>query len=280
YSHIIHLRTKYFDNTPIGMLITRAVSDIEALSDVFSQGFIVIAGDIVTLIVFITFMLLEDWELALVVLTTVPLLLIATYFFKRGVKTTFNEVRNAVAALNTFVQEHIQGMKIVQVFNREEQEFEKFKEINNKHKEANIRSIWYYSVFFPIVEILSSLAIGLLIWYAGIRIGSINITPGKITFFIMLTNMLFRPIRMLADRLNTLQMGLVSAERVFKVLDTHERIPNEGKLEPASLNGKIEFKNVWFAYNEEDYILKNISFSVNAGETIALVGATGSGKHL
>ncbi len=278
YSHILKLRTSYFDHSPIGMLVTRAVSDIEALSDVFSQGFIVIAGDVVTLIVFIVAMLLVNWQFALVVLATVPLLLIATNFFKRGVKATFNDVRNAVSSLNTFVQEHIQGMKIVQVFNREEKEFEKFKEINNKHRDANIRSIWYYSIFFPIVEVLSSLAIGLLIWYAGARIGEITISPGEITFFIMLTNMLFRPIRMLADRLNTLQMGLVSADRVFKVLDTNEQINDLGTLEPASLNGKIEFKDVWFAYNEEDYVLKNISFSVNAGETVALVGATGSGK--
>lgn len=278
YNHVLSLRTKYFDNTPIGMLVTRAVSDVEALSDVFSQGFIVIAGDIITLIVFVVTMLLVNWQFALIVLSTVPLLLIATNFFKRGVKKTFNEVRNAVAALNTFVQEHIQGMKIVQVFNREEVEFEKFKAINTKHRDANIRSIWYYSIFFPVVEILSSLAIGLLIWYAGVRLGSLTISPGEITFFIMLTNMLFRPIRMLADRLNTLQMGMVSAERVFKVLDTEEHIQNNGSSTTERINGSIEFKNVWFAYNEEDYVLKNVSFSVKAGESIALVGATGSGK--
>ncbi|MCD6069455.1 MAG: transporter ATP-binding protein [Bacteroidetes bacterium] len=278
YTHIVRLRTKYFDTTPIGMLVTRSISDVEALADVFSQGFIVIAGDIVMLLVFVGAMLWKNWEFALVVLSTIPLLLIATHFFKRGVKTTFNEVRNAVAALNTFVQEHIQGMKVVQVFNREDKEFEKFKEINAKHRDANIRSIWYYSVFFPVVEILSSLAIGLLIWYAGIRMDSLKISSGEFTFFIMLTNMMFRPIRMLADRLNTLQMGMVSAERVFKVLDTQEHIINNGTHSPEHVQGMIEFRNVWFAYNEEDYVLKNISFSVKAGETVALVGATGSGK--
>jgi ATP-binding cassette subfamily B protein len=205
-------------------------------------------------------------------------LLIATKFFQRGVKLTFGEVRNAVASLNTFVQEHIQGMKIVQVFNREEKEFEKFQEINNKHRDANIRSIWYYSIFFPIVEILSSLAIALLIWYAGARAMDLQISPGELTFFIMLTNMLFRPIRMMADRLNTLQMGIVAADRVFKVLDTQETIENKGTYIPSQIKGDIEFKNLSFAYIEEEYVLKSITLSIKAGQTVALVGATGSGK--
>ena len=205
-------------------------------------------------------------------------MLIATKFFQRGVKLTFGEVRNAVASLNTFVQEHIQGMKIVQVFNREEKEFEKFQEINNKHRDANIRSIWYYSIFFPIVEILSSLAIALLIWYAGARAMDLQISPGELTFFIMLTNMLFRPIRMMADRLNTLQMGIVAADRVFKVLDTQETIENKGTYIPSQIKGDIEFKNLSFAYIEEEYVLKSITLSIKAGQTVALVGATGSGK--
>ena len=278
YNHILSFKTKYFDTTPIGTLVTRAVSDIESLADVFSQGFIVIMGDILTLVVFITAMFIVNWQLALIVLTTIPLLLIATNMFKKGVKSSFTEVRNAVAALNTFVQEHIQGMKIVQVFNREEAEYKKFEAINETHKKANIRSIWFYSVFFPVVEILSSIAIGLLIWYAGVRLGKINISPGEITFFIMLTNMLFRPIRMLADRLNTLQMGMVASERVFKVLDTNEHIVNNGTVSADVIKGNIQFKNVSFAYNDEDYVLKNISFSVKQGETIAFVGATGAGK--
>lgn len=278
YNHILNFRSKYFDTTPIGMLVTRSISDVEALADVFSQGFIVIAGDVLMLVVFVVTMLYINWQFALIVLTTVPLLLVATKFFQRGVKLTFGEVRNAVAALNTFVQEHIQGMKIVQVFNREEKEFEKFQEINNKHRDANIRSIWYYSIFFPVVEILSSLAIALLIWYAGARAMDLQISPGELTFFIMLTNMLFRPIRMMADRLNTLQMGVVAADRVFKVLDTQETIENNGTYIPQQIKGDIEFKNLSFAYIEEEYVLKNISFSIKAGQTIALVGATGSGK--
>ena len=278
YTHILHFKTKYFDITPIGTLVTRSVSDIESLADLFSQGFIVILGDILSLVVFIVAMLIYNWQLALIVLTTVPLLLVATNMFKNGVKSSFNEVRNAVAALNTFVQEHIQGMKIVQVFNSEEAEYKKFEKINEQHKKANIRSIWYYSVFFPVVEILSALAIGMLIWYSGVNMSNINISPGEIAFFLMLTNMLFRPIRMMADRLNTLQMGMVSAERVFKVLDTEETINEKGTLQPSQIIGKVNFKNVSFAYNHEDYVLKNISFNVNAGETIALVGATGAGK--
>ncbi|MBK6834549.1 MAG: ABC transporter ATP-binding protein [Bacteroidetes bacterium] len=278
YNHILNFRSKYFDTTPIGMLVTRAISDVEALADVFSQGFIVIAGDVLMLVVFVVTMLCINWQFALIVLTTVPLLLIATKFFQRGVKLTFGEVRNAVASLNTFVQEHIQGMKIVQVFNREEKEFEKFQDINNKHRDANIRSIWYYSIFFPIVEILSSLAIALLIWYAGARAMDLQISPGELTFFIMLTNMLFRPIRMMADRLNTLQMGVVAADRVFKVLDTQETIENSGTYIPTQIKGDIEFKNLSFAYIEDEYVLKNISFSIKAGQTVALVGATGSGK--
>jgi ATP-binding cassette subfamily B protein len=278
YNHILNFRSKYFDTTPIGMLVTRSISDVEALADVFSQGFIVIAGDVLMLVVFVVTMLYINWQFALIVLTTVPLLLIATKFFQRGVKLTFGEVRNAVASLNTFVQEHIQGMKIVQVFNREEKEFEKFQEINNKHRDANIRSIWYYSIFFPIVEILSSLAIALLIWYAGARAMDLQISPGELTFFIMLTNMLFRPIRMMADRLNTLQMGVVAADRVFKVLDTQETIENKGTYIPSQIKGDIEFKNLSFAYIEEEYVLKSITLSIKAGQTVALVGATGSGK--
>lgn len=278
FNHILNFKTAYFDNTPVGMLVTRSVSDIEALADVFSQGFIVILGDMVTLLVFVTAMFWVNWQLALIVLSTVPLLIIATNFFKKGVKSSFTQVRNAVSQLNAFVQEHIQGMKIVQLFNREETEMKKFMEINEEHKNANIKSVWFYSIFFPIVEILSSVAIGLVIWYAGVKMGSMNISAGEITFFIMLTNMLFRPIRMMADRLNTLQMGIVSAERVFKILDTNEQINNSGKTKTEKVKGNIEFKNVWFAYKEDNYILKNISFSIKAGETIALVGATGAGK--
>lgn len=278
YNHILHLKNTYFDNTPVGTLVTRAISDIESLSDVFSQGFIVIAGDIVMLLIFVTVMFATNWILALLALSTIPLLFFATALFKRGVKKSFTQVRNAVAALNTFTQEHITGMRLVQLFNREEKELEKFKEINRQHRVANIKSIFYYSVFFPVVEILSSFSIALIIWFVGVKGQLYTINLGDITFFVMMINMLFRPIRMLADRLNTLQMGIVSAERVFKVLDTDEKIADTGTLEFKNVNNAIEFKNVWFAYKNEHFVLKDVSFKISAGQTVALVGSTGAGK--
>ena len=278
YSHILQLKNKYFDTTPVGTLVTRAVSDIESLSEVFTQGFIVIAGDLVMLIIFISAMFYKNWMLAIIALSTLPLLLIATALFKRGVKKSFTQVRNAVAALNTFTQEHITGMRILQLFNREDVELNKFKEINKTHRVANIKSIFYYSVFFPIVEILSSFSIALIIWFVGVKSNSYNINLGDITFFIMMINMFFRPIRMLADRLNTLQMGFVSAERVFKVLDTNEMISNHGKLIFESVKQSIEFKKVSFSYIKDHFVLKDISFKINANETVALVGSTGAGK--
>lgn len=278
YKHILHLKNTYFDNTPVGTLVTRAISDIESLNDVFTQGFIVIAGDIVMLMIFIIVMFVKNWILALLALSTIPLLFVATALFKRGVKKTFTMVRNAVAALNTFTQEHITGMRLVQLFNREEQEMEKFKEINRQHRTANIKSIFYYSVFFPVVEILSSFSIALIIWFVGVKGKNYSINLGDITFFVMMINMLFRPIRILADRLNTLQMGIVSAERVFKVLDTDEKILNEGKIKFENVKDGIEFKNVWFAYKNDHFVLKDVSFKIGAGQTIALVGATGAGK--
>lgn len=278
YAHILRLKNTYFDNTPVGTLVTRAISDIESLSDVFAQGFIVIAGDIVMLIIFITAMFAKNWLLALLSLSTIPLLFVATALFKRGVKKSFTQVRNAVAALNTFTQEHITGMRLVQLFNREETELEKFREINRAHRAANIRSIFYYSVFFPVVEILSSFSIALIIWFVGVKGRSYEISLGDITFFIMMVNMLFRPIRMLADRLNTLQMGIVSAERVFRVLDTDETIANTGTQVFERVKEEIVFDKVWFAYREQQYVLREVSFKIRAGQTVALVGATGAGK--
>jgi len=230
------------------------------------------------LLIFVSVMFAKNWGLTLLALSTIPLLFVATALFKRGVKKTFTLVRNAVAALNTFTQEHITGMRLVQLFNREEQEFEKFKEINHQHRVANIKAIFFYSVFFPIVEILSSVSVALIIWFVGINGNAYNVGLGDITFFIMMVNMLFRPIRMLADRLNTLQMGVVSAERVFKVLDTNEQINNAGIVKFNGVKQNISFKNVWFAYSNEHYVLKDISFTINAGQTVALVGATGAGK--
>ena len=278
YRHIIHLKNTYFDNTPVGTLVTRAVSDIESLSDVFAQGFIVIAGDMIMLLIFIAAMFLNNWLLALLALSTIPLLFIATALFKRGVKKTFTLVRNAVSALNTFTQEHITGMRLVQLFNREDQEFQKFKLINAEHRSANIRSILYYSIFFPVVEILSSISVALIIWFVGVKGNKYSVNLGDITFFVMMINMLFRPIRMLADRLNTLQMGIVSAERVFKVLDTDEKISDAGTRHFTQVEKEIEFKKVWFAYKDEHFVLRDVSFTVKAGATVALVGATGAGK--
>ncbi|WP_317899628.1 ABC transporter ATP-binding protein [Aurantibacillus circumpalustris] len=278
YSHILRLKNTYFDNTPVGTLVTRAVSDIESMNDVFSQGFIVIAGDIVMLTIFISAMFIKNWILAFLALSTIPLLFIATALFKRGVKKSFTQVRNAVSALNTFTQEHITGMRLVQLFNREEKELLKFKVINQQHRTANIKSIFYYSIFFPAVEILSSFSIALIIWFVGVKGGMYAVNLGDITFFVMMVNMLFRPIRMLADRLNTLQMGIVSAERVFKVLDTDEKIDNSGSIGFKNVQNCIEFKNIWFAYKNDHFVLKDVSFKIDAGQTIALVGSTGAGK--
>ncbi len=278
HKKIIHFKSRYFDQTPIGMLVTRVVSDIEAINDVFSQGFIVIAGDMLTIIVYLGAMLYVDWRITLVVLTTVPIMFLATWWFKNAVKASFTDVRNQVSRLNTFVQEHITGMKIVQVFNREEVEMERFREINKKHRDANVRSVLYYSIFFPVVEILVSISLGLLVWYAGVRIFGHFANPGDVTFFVLLINNFFRPIRMLADRINTLQMGMVSSERVFKVIDTDAVIADNGTFDVKDLHGNISFHDVWFAYNEEDFVLKGISFEVKAGEMIAIVGSTGSGK--
>jgi ATP-binding cassette, subfamily B, multidrug efflux pump len=269
YRHIMRLRNAWFDQTPVGTIVTRSISDIESLNDMFSQGFIVIAGDLVMLAVFIAAMFAKQWVLALLALSTIPLLFVATALFKRGVKATFTLVRNAVSDLNTFTQEHITGMKVVQLFNKEKEEYEKFKAINEKHRRANIKSIFYYSVFFPVVDILSSVSIALVIWCAGMRSGALTVGLGDITFFIMMVNMMFRPIRMLADRLNTLQMGIVSAERVFKVLDTDEVITAQGACAFTGVKDSIVFRNVWFAYRGEDFVLKNVSFTISKGSDCA-----------
>lgn len=278
FAHITSLRHKYFDQTPIGTLVTRNVSDLETIADIFSEGLIVIIGDLLQLSVIIGFMFYSDWRLTLISLSTLPILFVATNIFKNGIKNAFRDVRTQVARLNTFVQEHITGMQIVQIFNREEEEMKRFKKINRSHANANIRSVWYYSIFFPVVEILSAVSIGLVVWYGAKGVIAENISIGLITAFIMYINMLFRPIRELADKFNTLQMGMVSAERVFKVLDTQEHIANNGTFSPTTIHGKVEFKNVWFAYNDEQWVLKDVSFTVLPGQMVALVGATGSGK--
>ena len=278
YKHITSLRLKYYDNTPIGTLVTRAVSDIEVVADMFSDGLISIIGDLLKLFVILAVMLFLNYQLTLIILIPIPFLLVATWLFKKAVAASFQDVRTQVARLNAFVQEHITGMNIVQIFNREKAESIKFDAINTKHRDANIRSIKAYSIFFPVVEILSSASLGLLVWWGGREILQKITTMGQLVEFIMFLNMMFRPIRQLADRFNTLQMGMVSSDRVFKVLDTNEIIENKGKTPASNINGAVEIKNLWFAYNEEDWVLKNISFSVKQGETVALVGATGAGK--
>lgn len=284
HSKVIRFRSRYFDQTPIGMLVTRVISDIEAINDVFSQGFIVIVGDLLTIVVYLGAMLYVNWQVTLVVLTTVPIMFLATWWFKNAVKQSFTDVRNEVSRLNTFVQEHITGMKIVQVFNRERIEMDRFREINGKHRDANVRSVLYYSIFFPVVEILVSISLGLLVWYAGREIYDGFARPGDVTLFVLLINQFFRPIRMLADRINTLQMGMVSSERVFKVMDTDEKITSDGTADATNIAGDISFRKVWFAYKDDapeadtPWVLKGISFDVKAGETVAIVGATGSGK--
>jgi len=278
FNHLSSLRLKYFDRTPIGQLITRTVSDLETIADIFSEGLIVIIGDVLQVVAIIAVMLYTDWELTLVVLIPMPFLMVASYVFKEAIKSAFQEVRTQVSNLNTFLQEHITGIKIIQYFARENQEMRKFKHINAKHRDAHIRSNWYYSIFFPVVEIISAMSLGLLVWWGSESILADRITPGVVVSFIMFINMLFRPIRELADKFNTLQMGMVGAERIFAVLDTHEKTENTGKHSPKILKGDIEFKNVWFAYTDENWVLKDISFRVKPGETLALVGATGAGK--
>jgi ATP-binding cassette subfamily B multidrug efflux pump len=278
YSHILDLRLKFFDRTPIGTLVTRTVSDLETIADIFSEGLIAIMGDLLTLFVIVGYMFYYDWELTLVSLSTIPVLFWATRIFQRGIKVTFQEVRTQVAHLNTFVQEHLTGMSVIQIFNREQPEMKKFEDINRLHMKAHIKSVWYYSIFFPVVELLSATSIGLLVWWGAREVIHSNLSPGTIIMFIMFLNLIFRPIRELADKFNTLQMGMVSSERIFKLLDTKEHIPNDGKLVAENIKGELEFRNVWFAYNDEEWVLKDVSFKVKAGETLALVGATGAGK--
>jgi len=278
FKHVVNFKLKYFDNTPIGQLVTRTVSDIETIAEMFSGGILVIIGDLLKIIAIVIWMLISNWDLALVTLIPIPILFMATSIFKRVIKKAFQDVREQVSRLNTFVQEHITGMSIVQLFNREEVEMEAFSVINKKHRDAHIRTVWAYSIFFPVVEILSALSIALLVWYGFKEVAIGYATAGEIFSFTLFVYMLYRPIRQLADRFNTLQMGMVSSERVFKVLDTKSTIEDSGTKETSNLTGDIEFKNVSFAYNDQDWVLKNISFKIKKGESLALVGATGAGK--
>ncbi len=278
FKHVLNFRSKHFDNTPIGQLVTRTVSDIETIAEMFSGGIIVIIGDFLKIISIIVYMLYKQWDLALITLIPIPILFLATSIFKKVIKKAFQEVREEVSKLNTFVQEHITGMSIVQIFNREDVEINKFSEINKNHRNAHIKTVWAYSVFFPVVEVLSAGSIALMVWYGFKEVAQQHSTPGTIFSFILFIYMLYRPIRQLADRFNTLQMGMVSSERVFKLLDTTDSTENNGLLSTHNLQGNIEFKNVWFAYDKENWVLKDISFTIKKGETLALVGATGAGK--
>jgi ATP-binding cassette subfamily B protein len=279
YEHLLKLKLRFFDQTPIGRLVTRNVSDIETLSNVFSEGLAALIGDLLQLVVLIGVMFYMDWKLTLISLSTLPLLIFSTYVFKEKIKVTFNDVRNAVSNLNSFVQEHVSGMSIIQVFGAEKREYEKFKEINREHRKAHIRSVLYYAIYFPVAEIIQAIAIGMAVWFGArsILISS-GTGPGMIIAFIMYIQMFFRPIRMIADRFNTLQMGIVSSNRIFDLLDSDEHIADEGSYAPEDLRGEVSFEHVWFAYNEEEYVLKDISFEVKEGETVAMVGATGAGK--
>jgi ATP-binding cassette, subfamily B, multidrug efflux pump len=281
YQHIVNLRLKFFDKTPIGRLVTRSISDVETLADVFSEGLAAMAGDLLQIVFILGFMFYQDWRLALLSLSTIPLLLISTYIFKEKIKVAFNDVRNAVANLNTFVQEHISGMNIVQIFGSEKREFEKFREINEEHKHANMRSVLYYSIYFPVAEIIAAAGIGLLVWYGSkgiIHYEETGITIGKLIAFIMYIQMFFRPIRMIADRYNTLQMGIVSSSRILNLLDDREHVQRNGSYIPAEMKGEVDFQHVWFAYNDEQFVLKDLNIHIRQGETVALVGATGAGK--
>ncbi|MEO6253389.1 MAG: ABC transporter ATP-binding protein [Ferruginibacter sp.] len=281
YKKILHLNLSQYDKTPIGTLTTRTINDIESINDIFSDGLIPIIADLLSIISVLAYMFSVSPQLTLVCLAPFPILIVATYFFKESVNKSFIRVRNAVANLNAFVQEHITGMAVIQAFAAEKREFKKFNNINKEHRNANIRGIFAYSVFFPVVELVMALSIGLLVWWAAkdvVEPEQADKVAGVITAFILCLNLLFRPLRIIADKFNVLQMGMIAGERVFKVLDNEDTTISEGNASTAHLKGKVEFEKVWFAYTDNHYVLKDISFTINAGDTLAIVGHTGSGK--
>ncbi|HZW62118.1 MAG TPA: ABC transporter ATP-binding protein [Flavobacteriaceae bacterium] len=279
FNYILSFRMKYFDKSSVGVLITRSVTDMERIADIFGEGLFMIFRDVLTMLVVSAVMVFMNWKLSLIVFLMLPVILYATRLFQKYMKRAFEEVRTEVSNLNSFVQERLTGMKILQLFTREETEYKKFKTINERHQKAWLKTVWYNSIFFPIAELSSSITIGLVAWYGGLDLVLREVsTLGDLTAFIMMIPMLFRPLRQIADKFNTLQMGMVAAERVFKVLDTTSHIDNNGTLKVAKLKGDIEFKNVRFSYVENEEVLKGISLKVNPGETIAIVGATGAGK--
>ena len=278
YQKVINFKLKHFDTTPIGQLITRTVTDIERIAEMFSQGILLIISDLLKIFTVISYMLYINWDLTLIALVPIPLLIMATLIFKKIIKKAYQDIAEQSGRLNTFVQEHITGMSIIQLFNRQETEKDAFAVINKQHRGAQIKTVWAYSIFFPVVEILSAASLALLVWYGLGEVVQKEASAGEIFSFTLFIHMLYRPIRQLAERFNTLQMGMVSSERVFKVLDTNSSIKNEGTGSTENLQGNIEFRNVSFAYNNEDWVLKNISFKIDKGESLAIVGATGAGK--
>ncbi|OSY88112.1 antibiotic ABC transporter ATP-binding protein [Tenacibaculum holothuriorum] len=279
FRNILQFKMGYFDNSSVGKLVTRVVSDIETIANFFTQGVFMIVSDILKMLVVIVVMLYVNWKLALIALAVLPILIYATKLFQIAIKATFQDVRNQVANLNSFVQERVTGMKIVQLFHREKIEYDNFVSINEKHKKAHIKTVWYYSIFFPIAEILSSIAIGLIVWYGGFQIvENSTVTVGAIIGFIKMAQMLFRPLRQIADKFNQLQMGIVAGERVFNVMDTESSIDKSGTTLAENIEGHINFNKVHFSYIKGEEILKGISFDVKKGETVAIVGATGAGK--
>lgn len=280
YDHLTHLKLSFFDKTPVGTAVTRSITDVQTITDLFSSGIITILGDTVQILAILICMFLINWKLTLLTLTVIPMLIWAGNFFRKGTRDTFQEVRNQVAALNAFLQERITGMGVIQLFNQQKAEFIKFKSINQKHRDANFKSIFYYSVFFPIVEVLVALSFAIIVSYGSIQIFQKNLQLGEVTAFIMFINLFFRPVRAIADRFNNIQMGIVAAERIFNLLDATENQENYGNIKPIKLEGKIEFKNVRFRYNrdENQWILNGLSFLLEPGKSLAIIGATGSGK--
>ena len=280
FNHILNFKMTYFDRSSVGRLVTRAVNDMETIASIFSQGLFMIVADLMQMLVVVLVMLALSWKLSLTIFLILPFILFATRKFQKSMKVAFNEVRTEVANLNSFVHERITGMKIVQLFNRQKIEYDNFVKINEKHKNAWLKTVWYNSIFFPIAELSTSITIGLIVWFGGLNaiLEDSSITLGVIFLFIQLSQMLFRPLRQIADKFNTLQMGMVAANRIFKIIDTDSKIQNTGKNIGESLDGSILFKNVNFSYNQNETIINNLSFNIKNGEKIAIVGSTGSGK--
>ena len=279
FKHIMSFKMKYFDNSSVGVLITRTVTDMERISDIFGEGLFMIFSDILKMLVVAGVMIFMNWKLSILVFATMPIVLFATFIFQRYMKVAFEDVRNEVSNLNSFVQERVTGMKILQLFTREETEYRKFREINDRHKKGWLKTVWYNSVFFPIAEFLSSLTLGLVVWYGGLNIISDELaSQGDLFAFIMMIPMLFRPLNQIANRFNTLQMGIVAANRVFAVLDTTSQIDDAGQIDAPEFAGNIKFDKVHFSYIEDEEVLHGVSFEVKSGQTIAIVGATGAGK--